>query len=243
MEKIYHYLNEGVLRQIPSNKIILDVGCGSGILASALRKKGNVVYGLDNSRESITFAKENLDKAIFLDVEKDSIPFPKEYFDVIVFSDILEHLRDPKKIMLKFKPYLKSNGRFIISLPNIASWDIRLKLLLGDFTYTKTGILDETHLRFYTLRTAKKLIRSAGFRITKIDVTPNFSRAFIEPIRAFFQLKSGNKPIEIHKLNKEIFASPFYKIYVYFAQPIETIIARIWKSLFACQFIFVAKKR
>lgn len=79
-------------------------------------------------------------------------------FDVITFADVLEHLRDPNQALTRAKDYLKEDGFIIISLPNVANWRVRLSLLLGKFNYTKTGILDESHLRFYNLETAKNLI-------------------------------------------------------------------------------------
>ena len=80
-------------------------------------------------------------------------------FDLIIFADILEHTIHPEKILEYYSTnLLKQKGKIIISVPNIANWNIRLKLLFGKFDYTKTGILDETHLKFFTYNSIKKII-------------------------------------------------------------------------------------
>src|SRR5439155_6123933 len=90
--------------------------------------------------------------------------------DVILFGDVLEHTRYPDRILLEAKALVKPGGQIIVSVPNVAHWRIRLGLLLGRFAYSDSGILDRTHLRFYTLRSARALLANAGYRVTGSDV-------------------------------------------------------------------------
>ena len=171
--KVYEYINPDILKYTPSNKKILDVGCGTGALGEALKKKGNIVYGIDISKKSIEIAKKRLDRVVQIDMETENkLPFKESSFDLIIFGDVLEHFRDPLSVLNNIKDYLKKDGQIIISLPNIANWEIRLKLLFGKFDYQKEGILDDTHVRFFTLKTAKELIKKAGLKIIKIKARP-----------------------------------------------------------------------
>jgi len=171
--KVYEYINPDILKYTPSNKKILDVGCGTGALGEALKKKGNIVYGIDISKKSIEIAKKRLDRVIQIDLETENkLLFKESSFDLIIFGDVLEHFRDPLSVLNNTKSYLKKDGQIIISLPNIANWEIRLKLLFGKFDYQKEGILDDTHVKFFTLKTAKELIKKAGLKIIKIKARP-----------------------------------------------------------------------
>jgi 2-polyprenyl-3-methyl-5-hydroxy-6-metoxy-1,4-benzoquinol methylase len=102
------------------------------------------------------------------------LPFSEQFFDVIIFADILEHLKDTS-VLSNYRRYLKNDGYAIISIPNVANWKIRLSLLLGKFDYKEAGILSRHHLRFYTLKTAKKMITDAGFQITYITSTSGWN--------------------------------------------------------------------
>jgi len=171
--KVYEYINPDILKYTPSNKKILDVGCGTGALGETLKKKGNIVYGIDISKRSVEIAKKRLDRVIQIDMEAENkLLFKESSFDLIIFGDVLEHFRDPLSVLNNTKSYLKKDGQIIISLPNIANWEIRLKLLFGKFDYQKEGILDDTHVKFFTLKTAKELIKKAGLKIIKIKARP-----------------------------------------------------------------------
>lgn len=159
------YANEGnwpLLRHLPKGAIdVLDVGCGAGDNAALLRASGKNlrVYG-------ITLSKEERDKAIkfmidcmVADIEA-SIPeaLQGKCFDVIVFSHVLEHLRNPAAVVAKFSGLLKPAGLVLIAVPNILSWKQRWKFFIGKFEYTATGIMDSTHLRFFTYHTADRYL-------------------------------------------------------------------------------------
>jgi 2-polyprenyl-3-methyl-5-hydroxy-6-metoxy-1,4-benzoquinol methylase len=94
-----------------------------------------------------------------------------EAFDVIIFGDVLEHTRNPEHILEQARVLLKPHGRIIVSLPNIVNLRVRLKILLGNFEYEESGILDRTHLRFFTKASAKAMIERAGYRVLDSEVS------------------------------------------------------------------------
>jgi len=110
------------------------------------------------------------------------------YFDVIIYSDILEHLKRPDLVVISFKKYLKLEGIVIASIPNIGRLEYRIRHLFGNFDYEPSGgILSRTHLRFFTLKTAKRLFEDAGYEIVNIDHTGLASKLKIFPELLAFQ--------------------------------------------------------
>ncbi|MBT4258075.1 class I SAM-dependent methyltransferase [archaeon] len=166
--------NKYVYSKINKNKKVLDLGCNTGLLGEALKKNKNcIVYGADYSKEAIILAKKRLDYSVVCNLEKE-VPFESEKFDVIVLADILEHLKDPENLLNKIKNLLKKEGVIISCIPNVANINIRFQLLFGKWDYKKSGILDKTHLRFFTKKTMKLLFENKGYKIIKIDSTPGF---------------------------------------------------------------------
>lgn len=165
---------------IGNKKMVLDVGCNDGYLAK-LADKSNIFYGLDNSKPSVGKAKRFFKDVAFYDLNNlQKLPW-KLKFDVIVFGDVLEHVYFPQKVLKFFlSNYLKKGGTAVISLPNIANWQMRLSLLVGKFNYSEVGILDKTHLHFYTFKTARELVVSAGLTIKKEYGTALFFGPIIE---------------------------------------------------------------
>ena len=148
---------------------VLDVGCGDGSLGAALTSLGNACYGITISECEAAIARQQMAQVQVLDIESaDVLPYPEQSFDVVIFADVLEHLRCPGKVLNLVKPYLKPGGMVVASIPNVAHISVRWGLLRGRFHYAPSGILDETHLRFYTLKTAKALIESAGYLIREV---------------------------------------------------------------------------
>jgi 2-polyprenyl-3-methyl-5-hydroxy-6-metoxy-1,4-benzoquinol methylase len=138
-------------------------------------------------------------------------------FDVVVCADVLEHLASPEALLERIHAWLHPEGILLVSLPNIANVSIRAALVLGHFRYTERGILDRSHLSFYTRASARDLIEKSGFRVTGLESTAMpyelalavLSRPpFVAPIRAFARAT-----------------------------------ARAWPTLFGYQFVFEAVRR
>lgn len=148
--------------------LVLDVGCNRGQTGQILKEKtGCRVIGIDNSRQAVKQAKKVLDRVILADVESNHLNPGKTQFDLIILSNILEHLKNPLAVLQGLKKYLKPEGCFLIAVPNIAFWSVRLDLLLGKFNYQEVGIISQEHLKFFTAATLKKLVEKAGLKIKK----------------------------------------------------------------------------
>ncbi|MBU3978220.1 class I SAM-dependent methyltransferase, partial [Patescibacteria group bacterium] len=157
-----------ILRNIGDNKVILDVGCNDGYIGKN-SDKSNIFYGLDYLDESIQNAKIIYKDAIFYDLNiLENLPWNIK-FDVIIFADVLEHVLYPEVVLNFFiKNYLKDGGKIIISLPNIANWQVRINLLFGKFDYADSGIMDKTHLHLYTFKSATNFAQKSNLKIINI---------------------------------------------------------------------------
>lgn len=151
---------------------VLDVGCAEGNLSKMMKKSGCKVFGIEINNNSAEIAKKYCSDVFIGDVERIVLTNEYEgYFDFIIFADVLEHLKEPLEVLMRFKKYLKDEGHVVISLPNISNWRIRLQMLLGKMEYENYGIMDEGHLRFFNEQSAKKLLYDAGFQIESFDLT------------------------------------------------------------------------
>lgn len=250
MEKLhaqtYEYfgeINPAVIRNIPYNLRVLDVACGRGFLGEAIKRKGNYVVGIDLDKDSVNVSGMLLDEAYLADVacfEDLPAEVKNKRFDIILFGDILEHLYDPFTTLKDYQNLLKQNGRFIISIPNVVVWDIRLKFFFGIFNYTDTGVCDRTHIRYFTLTSMRRLIEAANLKIIKEDMNPGLLRPFVPILKKIIVGKTTKKDIVNRRT---IMDSPIYKMYMKFVYPVEKIFCNMFKRLFAFQFIFVCEKK
>lgn len=147
---------------------ILDIGCASGRLGRRLKEmnKAEELMGIEIYQPAADEASKYYDKVYRDDVESLILPY-KEYFDYVICGDILEHLRDPWTLLDRIRGWLKPNGILISSIPNIRYWRILKDLIiLGRWDYTEAGILDKTHLRFFTRRTYIEMLIISNFTIT-----------------------------------------------------------------------------
>jgi 2-polyprenyl-3-methyl-5-hydroxy-6-metoxy-1,4-benzoquinol methylase len=153
-----------------SNLKILDVGCASGYLGAAIKSLGeHTVFGIEISEVAVKKAKKVLDVVICGDIESINLPW-NIMFDYIILADVLEHLFDPKSVLIKLKDYLKSEGILLSTIPNIAYYANRLMLLKGDWKYEKTGSLDYGHLKKKKKNRALLLFEKTGYNV--INVIP-----------------------------------------------------------------------
>ncbi len=163
-----------LLRRIKQGERILELGCATGYLSKILSRQMNChVVGVDSDPQAIAKARQHCDKVIVANLERDDLQaeLGDALFDVLLFADVLEHLRNPIAVLQSLKPLLKKNGRILLSIPNIAHASIRLELLQGHFDYERLGLLDETHLHFYSRDSLFNMLMDAGFVCTGIDYT------------------------------------------------------------------------
>jgi len=167
---------------IGGNKRVLDVGCATGYLARALRERGCTVSGFESDEEAAEEARPHLDRLVVGDVERTDLAdaFGDERFDVVVFGDVLEHLRDPLPVLRAARSVLADRGSVVASIPNIAHGSVRLALMAGRFDYQRLGLLDSTHLRFFTRASIEGLFRDAG--MAPIDVRRTTAGFFDTPV-------------------------------------------------------------
>lgn len=153
---------------------VLDVGCSNGVNGEYLlnNKIASEVWGLEYSSEMAAVAKEKLTNVFVGDVEEMDfdVIFDGVTFDYMVFGDVLEHLRDPVKVLSKLENYLNPGGGVIISVPNMqhvsALWELIVK---GDWPANERGIFDKTHLRVFTRKVLIRLVTSIGFEVSSLD--------------------------------------------------------------------------
>ena len=168
-----HSSHEFVKLAVGRGHDVLDVGCGEGFLAERIQQMGNHVTGIDVLPQAKQ--QDSFDQYVSADLEHGIDPDTPELrgreFDKVLLLDVLEHLRRPEKLLEDCRCFLKQNGHLIVSLPNVANITVRLMLLFGRFNYTERGILDKTHLRFFTRRTARQLLESNGYRVIDQKMT------------------------------------------------------------------------
>jgi len=172
--KVSKFKRQAILAMLANKKNgnILDIGCGPGVLGEIIKKEtGAKVYGLDVSAIFIESAQKKLDKAFNISAADDYDNWPEEIktarFDYVLITDVLEHLACPDKLLTNIKKIMNENTEAIITVPNILFWKNRLKILFGQFNYTTEGLMDKTHLHFFTWRSLKKLLHESGFSIIK----------------------------------------------------------------------------
>ena len=174
---------------IGKHKRVIDFGCATGYFARLLRERGCEVTGVEVNSKAAKVADNYCNEVIIADLDFVSLnkilseQISTEKFDVAVFGDILEHLRNPWKILEETRNILKPQGYVIASIPNIAHGAIRLALLEGNFQYQQLGILDNTHLRFFTRKTVDKLFEDSGYLIDAVKPTklPIYSNSDLIP--------------------------------------------------------------
>ena len=151
---------------------ILEIGCGTGNTGLELKQQGKAVeiVGVDIVPEVLEIAKSKIDKTICADIETLKLPFSNEYFDYILLGDVLEHLKNPWEVLLNLKRFIKKRGFIIVSIPNVRYWKVIMNLIFrGEWKYSSEGVLDSTHLRFFTKKSMLELINSANLKVQCIS--------------------------------------------------------------------------
>ena len=211
-----------VIRHVNPNSSVLETGCATGYIGKFLKEKMNCrTYGIEIDKEAVKIAEPYYEKIIVGNIEDDNtlkqltFNFEPLSFDFILCMNVLEHLKNPEIVLVKLKKYLAPQGYIIIAIPNIAHWAIRLKLLFGNFDYEKgilgdygKGIMDETHLRFFTFKTAKQLITDAGYRIVNWSFDPDKGIPKFHGL--FLRIHGGWKFLKkLYSINPKLFGFQF----------------------------------
>jgi methionine biosynthesis protein MetW len=145
---------------------ILDIGCGAGALGRALRwREERYVAGIEKSDSAALRARQRLDQVWAGSCEEILPQLADHSFDAVILADILEHLQQPEDLLQEVHRVLTDDGVLVVSLPNVGHWSVIQQLLQGEFRMEEAGILDRTHLRFYTRRSAERLLVGAQFQI------------------------------------------------------------------------------
>jgi 2-polyprenyl-3-methyl-5-hydroxy-6-metoxy-1,4-benzoquinol methylase len=204
-----------IIDKVRPGSLILDVGCGRGLLAKALARRKVHIVGADVlpedqiAPEVAEYHKVDLEQHHKLDL--------KRQFDCIIMADIIEHLRNEEEILRHIKQFLKPDGRLIISTGNVAIWIYRLSLLIGRFNYGPRGILDQTHVKLYTRATFRRLLEKGGFKVLQFSYTSL-------PFELVFESTARSRLLRAVD-------------YVYH------LLTRLWPTLFAYQFVVEAEVR
>jgi len=216
---------------------VLDVGCGYATTSQQIQKMGNRVLGVESNDDAARVARGRLSTVIEADLQDFSaVPATvgSRKFDVIIFADVLEHLAWPIGVLREYLKLLKDDGSVIVSLPNVGLWSVRFSLMFGHFRYDDSGVLDRTHLRFFTQRSATEMLDAAGLRPIARTFNPGLLRPLVPLAKRV--LGSGGDP-------SSILDSKSYRLYSKAVLPMESAIARLWPGFLAFQMIFEARRK
>jgi 2-polyprenyl-3-methyl-5-hydroxy-6-metoxy-1,4-benzoquinol methylase len=214
---------------------VLDLGCGRARLGLEVERLGYTVAGIDNNPVACATARTRISEVVELDFMKlDAVAaaLNGRQFDWIMAADVLEHSAEPQAALRFYRRFLKPDGRLIVSLPNVAVWDNRFRLLFGRFDYRDSGVMDRTHLRFFTFRTARELIIEAGFTPLRRTWEPGIARAFMPAVKGLLGRKGGSSAI---------LESPAYRFYLRYVLPVEHLVCGVAPGLLAFRVVILAR--
>ena len=178
--------NPDLLKIIPvTAKRLVEVGCSSGALAREFKKVAPSCdyLGIEIDAERAEQAKRYCDRSLALDIEQAEEAFWQACADrdCWIFGDVLEHLRDPWQVLRNIRSVIPPDGVLAVCIPNAQHWTVQVRLNIGDFRYEELGLLDKTHLRWFTRKTIFELMQQTGFQVIKA-----YTRVFAEPKREKF---------------------------------------------------------
>jgi SAM-dependent methyltransferase len=167
----YDNLNEGLLESIPPEAgLVLEIGCGAGRLGMEYKKRNpaGLYYGVEIDAPAAAVAATRLDMALCGSIETLDFSFLAGKLDCVVYGDVLEHLIDPWSVVKKHAALLAPSGKIVACIPNGQHWTILAGLMAGQWTYQENGLMDRTHLRFFTLQSISSMFEGAGLAIEKV---------------------------------------------------------------------------
>ena len=209
-----HDLLRRWIREGASGLRLLDLGAAGGHLGRAVRDRCAFLAGVEPDPALPASAREGYDEWRTTDAA--AAGTWNRPFDAVVCGDVLEHLARPEELLARIREWLRPGGTLYVSVPNVANVTVRAALLAGRFPYAERGILDRTHLRFYTRRTARELVERAGFRIRRQAATA--------------------MPVELAlpALGRPPLSGP--------SRALASAAARVWPTLFGYQVVIEAER-
>ena len=193
---------------------VLDVGTATGFLGQALTRAGHTVVGIESDPDAAQLARSHYAALHLVDLQNLRL-LPEAPFAAVLVGDVLEHMADPAAALHRLVAQLTPTGSVIVSVPNVAFVQVRLALLAGRFEYRKRGILDDTHVRFFTRRTFRRLLVAEGLRVVRMVGVP--------------------PPLPL-------LAPAFARWPARFLLELASLAARVWPTLFAYQFVAEATR-
>ncbi len=166
----YAHLRREIIEAVPEGcEVILDVGCGKGTLGRWFKENGVAqVWGVELMAGPGEASKQWLDRVVIGNVEQTALPFPAGSVDCIICADLLEHTADPWIVVANLKKLLKPTGCIIASIPNVGFHRNIRRMIRGQWLYTDEGLLDRTHLRFFTFQTIEEMFARNGMAIEAV---------------------------------------------------------------------------
>jgi methionine biosynthesis protein MetW len=163
-----------LMRLVPRGSKVLELGCASGYLSGYMEQAlGCRVTGLEFDPAATAIAATRCSEVHTADLDAPDaleVAVPSAPYDVLLAAAILEHLKQAETILQAAHKLLKPGATLIVSLPNVAHWSMRLRLLLGQFDYQDYGIMDKTHVHLYTLKTGRTLLEQNGYIVENIHI-------------------------------------------------------------------------
>lgn len=237
----YEDINLGLLRMWGSrrNLRVLDVGCGFATTSDQIQKLGNEVTGIESSSVACATAAKRITRVIEGDLASTDLGDTR--FDAIIFADVLEHVPWPLGVLRRYLQWLTPAGSIFVSLPNVGLWSVRLSHLAGRWEYADTGVLDRTHLRFFTRRSARWLLREAGLTPMRTTYNPGIVRPFVPLAKKLLGGGASESAGATHDPAAILNSRP-YQMYLRTAYPLERAVSALWPGMLAFQMIFEAKR-
>ncbi|WP_390637537.1 class I SAM-dependent methyltransferase [Limnoglobus roseus] len=206
-----------IISLIPRGARVLDVGCGTGSVSCLVRDHCHAeVVGIEPSLERAEVAKHRGLTVYHSFFPCNEVP-ANGNFDVVLFADVLEHMVEPGLVLLGASAFLRPGGSIVVSIPNVAHWSVRWNLLWGRFDYRPSGIMDATHLRWFTYKSVRLLMAAAGYEINAHKMSTNYE---LEDYRGV----------------------PWRWLGVRTRNRIIRLLVRVWPKLFGCQHVIKASK-
>jgi 2-polyprenyl-3-methyl-5-hydroxy-6-metoxy-1,4-benzoquinol methylase len=180
IKQYYQHERAEMLAFVPSSATrTLEIGCGAGSFSSLIRDKlGAETWGVEYQPDAASLAAQKLHRVLAGSVENALPDLPSEYFDCIIFNDVLEHLVDPYSTLRQVQGLLNDSGVIVASIPNIRHWPEFVDYAVrGNWNYVNVGVMDRTHLRFFTQKSILATIAQCGYALVSIQgINPHYSR-------------------------------------------------------------------